>query len=219
MYRENVSRLFSGFVETDGVRELSLQVCMTVLTAVAAFSEIIQVSCAICNDDPFGDPVTSRPPTLMEVAMRTALWGTPAIVVVVVADWIVRRRKSRGQFGHRSVRMAGIMENNKRLAKLSGVGHYPDSKPLTESQRRKLCELMYLAFCNIRFTTWKPSVEALQRIGDLADAFHNLPNLMWEDDFSLSEFRRTVQRCVDKHPNQWVVDYLAKIDEIIAMHD
>ena len=101
------------------------------------------------------------------------------------------------------------------------VGHYPDSKPLTNAHRRKLCELMFYAFCDIRFTASHPPDRALQQIAGLSDAFHNLPNLIWEDEFSLAEFRRNVERCFahDKVSTRIAIDYLAEIDKIIATRD
>jgi hypothetical protein len=113
------------------------------------------------------------------------------------------------------------MESNEHPQReSSGVGHYTDSMPLTDAQRRRLCELMLHAFVDIRYITRYPSKGTQKQIEGLADAFHNLPRLIWKDEFSLSEFRRTVERSKAHFKLSWIsIDYLAEIDAIIAMYD
>lgn len=48
----------------------------------------------------------------------------------------------------------------------------PETTPLTDAQRRKLCEMMYAAFVEMRMLGWEGKSE---QAADLADAFHNLP--------------------------------------------
>ena len=94
---------------------------------------------------------------------------------------------------------------------------HPDSKLLTDAQRRKLCEMMYAAFLEIRTLGGSGKAE---QAGDLADAFHNLPNDMWHDDFSLKFFRDAfLVGYQKKYPVRMVRDYVKMVDEIIGMRD
>ena len=94
---------------------------------------------------------------------------------------------------------------------------HPDAKLPTDAQRQKLSEMMHQAFIEMRLLGWSAKAE---QAADLADAFHNLPRDMWRDDFSLKFFRdsflATYQR---KYPEGRYRDYLAMVDEIIAMRD
>jgi hypothetical protein len=92
---------------------------------------------------------------------------------------------------------------------------HPDAQPLTDAQRRKLSEMMYWAFLEMRLLGWSNKA---QQAADLADAFHNLPNGMWQDDFSLKFFRDCfVAAYQQKYPENRVRDYLTMVDEVISM--
>ena len=93
----------------------------------------------------------------------------------------------------------------------------PDAKPLTDAQRRKLCEMMYHAFVDLRLLGWAGKPE---QAADLADAFHNLPNDIWHDDFDLEFFRDSFVGVYQrKYPEGQIRDYVSMVDEIIAMRD
>src|ERR1051325_6485709 len=80
-----------------------------------------------------------------------------------------------------------------------------NGKPPTDAQRRKLCEMMYYAFVEVRLLGWAGKAE---QAADLADAFHNLPRGMWQDDFSLQFFRDSfVAVYQKKYPEDRVSDY------------
>jgi hypothetical protein len=92
---------------------------------------------------------------------------------------------------------------------------HPDSRPPTDAQRKALCHLMMDAFTHIRVLGW--SGEA-QHAADVADAFHNLPVLMWQDNLSLRWFRDDLVARLQKNSSE-AQRYVARIDAIIAMQD
>lgn len=94
---------------------------------------------------------------------------------------------------------------------------HPDAKLPTDSQRRKLCEMMHHAFIEMRLLGWGGKSE---QAADLADAFHNLPRDIWHDEFSLQFFRDSFVAVYQrKYPEGRSRDYVAMVDEIIAMKD
>ena len=70
---------------------------MTVLAVVCAISIKIPAINMVIDPDPFSSGFVpfSRPPTLSEIVVRTALWGPLAIAGTLAVVWIVRRLKSR----------------------------------------------------------------------------------------------------------------------------
>lgn len=98
----------------------------------------------------------------------------------------------------------------------SSTPSVPDSKPLTDAKRRKLCFMMSAAFVEIRSLGWDGKVEQPR---DLADAFHNLPICMWRDDFSLPWLRDRLVEYQLKYPKLWIYDFVAMVDGIIGMKD
>ena len=91
----------------------------------------------------------------------------------------------------------------------------PDARPLTEDQRKKLSEMMYYAFLEIRLLGGE---NAAKQASDLADAFHNLPLGMWTDTFSLLFFRDSFLSVYQKqYPEKRARDYVAMVNEVIAM--
>jgi hypothetical protein len=92
-----------------------------------------------------------------------------------------------------------------------------DAKLPTDAQRQKLCEMIHQAFIEMRLHGWSGKAG---QAADLADAFHNLPRDMWRDDFSLKFFRDAFLVVYQqKHPTGRVRDYVAMVDDIIAMKD
>ena len=93
----------------------------------------------------------------------------------------------------------------------------PDAKPLTDAQRQALCRMMHAAFVEIRSLGATKTAQA----ADLADAFHNLPNDLWWDEFSLVFFRDAfLGPYHTKYPRSGgFFDYMSMVNEIIAMDD
>jgi hypothetical protein len=75
---------------------------------------------------------------------------------------------------------------------------------------------MYDAFLEVRYLGWAGRAT---QAADLADAFHNLPNGMWRDDFSLVLFRDNyLLRYETKYrPDGPIRTYVKAVDAIIAM--
>jgi len=83
----------------------------------------------------------------------------------------------------------------------------PDSKLPNDEQRKKLCELMYWAFLEMRNLGWGGKAK---QAADLADAFHNLPTGMWHDDFSFEFFRNAfLVPYQEKYPERRAKDFIA----------
>jgi hypothetical protein len=93
---------------------------------------------------------------------------------------------------------------------------HSEFKLLTETQRRMLCEMMHLAFLEIRNLDW---TEHGQQAADLADAFHNLPHDMWESFFSLQMFRDGYLQPYQKKYPSCPTNYTAMLDGIISTTD
>jgi len=86
---------------------------------------------------------------------------------------------------------------------------------ITDSHREKLCEMIYFAFVEIRQLG---STGKAEQAADLADAFHNLPRSMWQEDFSLEYFRDAfLAPYQTKYPEERAWDYVARVQEILAM--
>jgi hypothetical protein len=85
--------------------------------------------------------------------------------------------------------------------------------PPTDEQRRLLCEMMYRAFIEMRILGWGGKSE---QAADLADAFHNLPIVMYRSDFSWSFFRHFLDTYQRKYPRNAgsLNDYLAMLEKI-----
>ena len=86
---------------------------------------------------------------------------------------------------------------------------FPDAKPLTDVQRRKLCQMLHMAMLEMRVSGW---IGKAQQAADLADAFHNLPNAMWQEDFSLEFFRKFLVSYHQKYPDSF--NYLSALEEV-----
>ena len=83
------------------------------------------------------------------------------------------------------------------------------SEPLpNEEQRRQLCELMHMAFVDLRRLDG-------DQAHDLADAFHNLPHEMYgKGKWSVSRARAFLERYCDKHHGHGTYNYVAAFDKI-----
>jgi hypothetical protein len=89
---------------------------------------------------------------------------------------------------------------------------FPDARPLTERQRQWLCQMIYRALLEMRILGWGGKAE---QAADLADAFHNLPAMLWED-FSLDFFRKFLEAYRQKYPDGGGAGYLKMLDEAMA---
>jgi hypothetical protein len=90
-----------------------------------------------------------------------------------------------------------------------------DDWHFSEDQQRKLSEMIYYAFLEIRLLGWAGKAE---QAADLADAFHNLPKAMWKDDFNLVEFRDSFLTVYqEKYPDRQGRKYAAMVTKIILM--
>ena len=89
---------------------------------------------------------------------------------------------------------------------------FPDAKMPTEWQRQKLCEMMCNAFIELRDLGWQDKSE---QAADLADAFHNLPSMLWSNNLSLAWFRKYLESYDHKYQNGRSENYLKMLDKII----
>jgi len=81
-----------------------------------------------------------------------------------------------------------------------------------EAQRKRLCDMLHHALVDIRMLAVSGNAE---QASDLADAFHNLPQEIWRDYFSISSFREAFLLPYHKKwRDQHVRDYIAMLDEI-----
>lgn len=77
--------------------------------------------------------------------------------------------------------------------------------------------MLHHALVEMRLLGWAGKAE---QAADLADAFHNLPMDMWSADFSLQFFRDAFLAVYQKkYPERGGRDYVAMLNEIIAMKD
>jgi hypothetical protein len=87
---------------------------------------------------------------------------------------------------------------------------------LTDTQRRHLCDLMFEAFLEVRRLGWNGRAE---QAADLADAFHNLPQGLWWDNFNLFVFRDSYLLHYERKYgwNERIRSYVTAVDAIIGM--
>jgi hypothetical protein len=86
---------------------------------------------------------------------------------------------------------------------------------LSDAQREKLCEMTNLAYLEIRRLA---ETGRLEQAVDLADVFHNLLNDMWDDRFSLMDFRHDFLIGYHrKYHEPTTGDYVALVDQIIQL--
>jgi len=89
-----------------------------------------------------------------------------------------------------------------------------DARMLTEVERQWLVRLMYLAFCDLRGLALKP--ERLEQAHDLADAFHNVPLLLFTQNFSIQTFKRFIEDYQRKYEGRLTIDYLKEWERLTA---
>jgi hypothetical protein len=75
--------------------------------------------------------------------------------------------------------------------------------------------MIHHAFVEVRLLGWSGRA---QQAADLADAFHNISIEMWSDDCSLQFFRDSFLGVYHrKYPERRTFDYIALVDDVIAM--
>ena len=86
---------------------------------------------------------------------------------------------------------------------------------LNDGQRKKLGELLHNALVEIRELGRAGKAE---QAADLADAFHNMPNDMWDDDFALEQFCDLYLKGYQaKYSEGRIYDFTGLIEQIIKM--
>jgi hypothetical protein len=79
-------------------------------------------------------------------------------------------------------------------------------------QRQKLCDMLHHALVEIRMLG---ASGRGQQASDLADAFHNLPQEIWRDYFSIASFRDAfLAPYYRKWPDRRPYDYIALLEEV-----
>lgn len=81
----------------------------------------------------------------------------------------------------------------------------------TERERRKLIRMLRYALLEIRLLGYRGKPE---QAADLADAFHEMPALLWSEDFRFSFFRKFLEGYHQKYPES-DFDYRAMLNEIM----
>ncbi len=90
---------------------------------------------------------------------------------------------------------------------------FPDARFLTEMERQKLCQMIYRAMLEIRSLGWSGKAE---QAADLADAFHNLPAMLWSEDFSLDFLRTFLESYHHKYPESGGINYLMMLKRVVS---
>lgn len=86
---------------------------------------------------------------------------------------------------------------------------YPDARFLMDEERQKLCEMIYRALLDIRILGWDGKAS---QAAALADAFHNVPSMMWSKDFSLNSFRNFLEGYHQEFPESEGINYPKMFD-------
>ena len=90
---------------------------------------------------------------------------------------------------------------------------FEDRQVPTEAERKHLSRLMYLAFCDLRALAREGRNEQARA---LAEAFHNVPLLMYTEDFSFQAFREFLSSYQNKYPDKLLINYLHEWEKLKA---
>lgn len=93
---------------------------------------------------------------------------------------------------------------------------FRDARQPNNRQREALSRLAYLAFLEMRILGRENNAA---QAADLAEAFHNLPLMMWTPDFSMSCQRDFIARYHEKHGVREGFDYIGEFDKIAQLKD
>ena len=91
---------------------------------------------------------------------------------------------------------------------------FADAKLPNAEQRKALIRLAYLAFLEMRMLGREGKAT---QAADLAEAFHNLPLMMWHPEFSMSYQRDFFARYHAKHGVRQGLNYVAALDKVRRM--
>jgi hypothetical protein len=73
--------------------------------------------------------------------------------------------------------------------------------------------MIHRALLEVRVLGWDGKTE---QTADLADAFHNLPAMLWSEELSLTFFRTFLEAYREKYPDGGGAGYLRMLDEVMA---
>ena len=90
---------------------------------------------------------------------------------------------------------------------------FEDARMLTDAERQRLSRLVYLAFCDLRALAREGLA---QQAKDLAEAFHNIPLLMYTSEFSFKAFRDFLARYQQRYSGNLRFDYLKEWEKLNA---
>src|SRR5712691_666360 len=85
---------------------------------------------------------------------------------------------------------------DRALEATASAGMWKDANMPTEAERQRLARLMYLAFCDLRALAREGRSEQAR---DMAEAFHNVPLVMYSKDFSFDALRDCLERYQAKY--------------------
>lgn len=88
---------------------------------------------------------------------------------------------------------------------------YPDARLLTDKERQRLCEMIHRAMLEIRILGWNGKAA---QAASLADAFHNVPGMLWSEDFSLNSFRNFLEGYHQEYPESKGINYPKMFDRL-----
>ncbi|HEU0009728.1 MAG TPA: hypothetical protein VFT34_07930 [Verrucomicrobiae bacterium] len=91
---------------------------------------------------------------------------------------------------------------------------FADAKLPRAEQRKALARLAYLAFLEMRMLGREGKAA---QVADLAEAFHNLPLMMWHPEFSMRCQRDFFARYHEKHGVRQGFNYVAALDKVRRM--
>ncbi len=91
---------------------------------------------------------------------------------------------------------------------------FGDAKLPRAEQRKSLARLAYLAFLEMRMLGREGKAA---QVADLAEAFHNLPLMMWQSEFSMRCQRDFFARYHEKHGIRQGFNYVAALDKVRRM--
>jgi hypothetical protein len=86
-----------------------------------------------------------------------------------------------------------------------------DAKMPSEAEQRHLSRLMYHAFCELRLLAFEGRNEQAHA---LADAFHNVPLMMYRDGFSHKVFRLFLEGYQKRYEDKLGFDYLKEWEKL-----
>ena len=91
---------------------------------------------------------------------------------------------------------------------------FDDARLPTDEQRKALASLAYKAFLEMRLLGRENKAD---QVADLAEAFHNLPLLLWRPEFSMKCQQDYFVRYHEKHGVREGFDYRNELENITKM--